>query len=438
VHRLARWQRATAIVPLALLSGAWTAALTTGGLATASSEQDVAARPDIPQVPTTPFEVPASVKVADTLPSGIDPEAGDDGTLSTLSSNGIPTAALLAYQRAATVLEEADPSCGLDWSLVAAIGRVESDHGRFGGNLLGADGVARPGIYGVPLNGSSNTATIRDTDAGAYDNDRVWDRAVGPMQFIPGTWELVGVDADGDDEQNPQDIDDASLAAAVYLCAGSGDLASDLGARAAVFRYNHSTSYVDLVLSIAQAYSNGDYTMVRNDAPPVVLTDVDDDEGPRKTDDRSPRGQGPRHQSGPGGGAGDGGGGESTGGGDKPGGGGDGGADGPGNGGGGGGGNGGGGNGGGGGGGNGGGGGGGNGGGGGSTGGDPVGDTTDPLVAATAYCEDQMAEAGLEPDEIADNLDECTDAYLDGGKKAADAAIANILEILGNVVPDLP
>ncbi len=60
------------------------------------------------------------------------------------------------------------------------------------------------------------------------------------MQFIPSTWDIVGVDADGDGQKNPQDIDDAALATAVYLCAGTQDLSTTEGQRAAVFSYNHS------------------------------------------------------------------------------------------------------------------------------------------------------------------------------------------------------
>ena len=63
-----------------------------------------------------------------------------------------------------------------------------------------------------------------DTDAGQYDNDTRFDRAVGPMQFIPSTWSVVGVDGDSDGTRNPQDIDDAALATAVYLCSGDDDL----------------------------------------------------------------------------------------------------------------------------------------------------------------------------------------------------------------------
>ena len=82
------------------------------------------------------------------------------------------------------------------------------------------------------------------------------------MQFIPGTWSVVKVDADGDGKRNPQDIDDSSLATAVYLCSGDDDLGTRKGQEAGVFRYNHSKSYVDLVLRIMAAYQSGDYTAV--------------------------------------------------------------------------------------------------------------------------------------------------------------------------------
>ena len=62
-----------------------------------------------------------------------------------------------AYQRAEAVINEADKGCNLPWELIAAIGRVESDHGRFGGNALDDRGVARPGIYGIALNGKNDT-----------------------------------------------------------------------------------------------------------------------------------------------------------------------------------------------------------------------------------------------------------------------------------------
>ena len=124
--------------------------------------------------------------------------------------------------------------------------------------------MAQPGIYGIALNGKNNTQRIVDTDAGQYDSDTKYDRAVGPMQFIPSTWSVVGVDGDNDGKRNPQDIDDAALASAVYLCSGEDDLSTDQGQRASVYRYNHSNDYVDLVISIMQAYLAGDFTSVSN------------------------------------------------------------------------------------------------------------------------------------------------------------------------------
>ncbi len=211
-------------------------------------------------------------------PGGIDPRAGADGVISTLSSNGIPSAALFAYRRAETLLSKSDASCKLPWNLVAAIGRVESNHGRSNGNALNDDGLAQPGIYGVPLNGNG-VAKISDTDKGAFDKDTVWDRAVGPMQFIPGTWRSAGVDSDNDGKKNPQDIDDAATAAGIYLCAGSGDLSSDAGARTAVHGYNHSDSYVDLVMEISAAYGNGDFSQSPDGYPSSsVITSQSNDQ----------------------------------------------------------------------------------------------------------------------------------------------------------------
>ena len=109
-----------------------------------------------------------------------------------IDRSGIPARALDGYRRAEQLLAAGDPSCHLDWALVAAIGRVESAHGSFGGNRLGTDGVARPGIVGIALDGSRGTARITDTDGGRWDGDGRFDRAVGPMQFIPGTWRSVG------------------------------------------------------------------------------------------------------------------------------------------------------------------------------------------------------------------------------------------------------
>ena len=174
-----------------------------------------------------------------------------------LGQSGIPDVALRAYHGAADRLAVDDPSCGLRWTLLAAIGRVESNHGRFGGTRLRADGFGTMPIRGIPLDGRPNVALIRDTDGGTLDGDTTFDRAVGPMQFIPATWRSVGADADGDGRSDPNSIFDAALGAGRYLCAGDADLRDPAQQARAVFRYNHADEYVQVVLRLAQQYEGG-------------------------------------------------------------------------------------------------------------------------------------------------------------------------------------
>jgi hypothetical protein len=138
------------------------------------------------------------------------------GLASALAVDGIPLTALNAYRAAAA---GAPAGCHLSWSLLAAIGRVESDHGRFAGAVLHVDGRSTPPILGPVLNGNG-TARIADTDHGRLDGDPVFDRAVGPMQFIPSTWAIYGRAGRGAALGDPFDITDAARAAARYLCVG--------------------------------------------------------------------------------------------------------------------------------------------------------------------------------------------------------------------------
>ena len=258
---LSRRSKALALVPLALLSGVWTTSLISSSATATSASEKVATLPDGTSVPADAIEAPASVPVPGVIAPAV-PQGAADSVVSGASSNGIPAPALSAYQRGAQIIDAADKSCNIPWELIAAIGRVESDHGRYNNNTLTEKGVSAPGIYGIALNGRNGTQAVQDTDGGQLDKDTVYDRAVGGMQFIPSTWQVVKVDADGDGQRNPQDMDDAALATAVYLCSGKDNLSTRPGQEAAVFRYNHSKDYVNLVLRIMEAYSSGDYTAV--------------------------------------------------------------------------------------------------------------------------------------------------------------------------------
>jgi hypothetical protein len=256
------WRQVAPLIPLVLFAGAFAVNVTDDpSVATAALDQARSPLPSPVVVPQRAISDPANIPVPGTVGNGVDPGQQPAQVVTGLAGNGIPEIALRAYSRAQQVLAQADPSCRLPWTLVAAIGRVESDHGRHGGNVLNKDGVATPGILGPRLDGTT-AARITDTDGGRYDGDTAFDRALGPMQFIPGTWRTAGVDGDGDGIRNPQDIDDAAMATAVYLCSGKTDLSEPRDLSRAVLRYNHSPAYVDLVVRIANAYAGGNWTAV--------------------------------------------------------------------------------------------------------------------------------------------------------------------------------
>ncbi|WP_448003061.1 lytic transglycosylase domain-containing protein [Agromyces bauzanensis] len=165
------------------------------------------------------------------------------------AATDIPERALSAYAFAHVSIAEEQPGCGLDWTTIAAIGSIESDHGSHGDTVLDENGYAQPAIIGRALDGDG-VARIADTDGGLLDGDDQWDRAVGPMQFIPSTWAKWASDGNGDDVTDPNQIDDAALATARYLCA-SGPMTSPDGWRAAVYSYNHDNDYVDKVARVA-------------------------------------------------------------------------------------------------------------------------------------------------------------------------------------------
>lgn len=168
----------------------------------------------------------------------------------------IPERVLLAYVKAEQQQRVRTPRCGISWTMLAGIGRKESLHARYGGTTVTETGQLSRPIIGVPLDGSPGVRAIKDTDSGTLDGDVTWDRAVGPMQFLPVTWKRWAVRANGDGAAaDPQNMDDAAMSAARYLCAVGRDLTSAPGWWEAVLTYNNSVQYGRDVFSGQDAYA---------------------------------------------------------------------------------------------------------------------------------------------------------------------------------------
>src|SRR5215218_1126434 len=126
----------------------------------------------------------------------------------------IPAHYLDAYRQAAS-------EYGIDWAILAAIGKMESGHGEGGKEV-----------------------TCIGSSAGVQ----------GPMQFLPSTWATVGVDGNGDGVKDVCQYEDAIFGAANYL-ARSG---APQDYHAALFSYNHAEQYVQVVLAQAEKYRSAE------------------------------------------------------------------------------------------------------------------------------------------------------------------------------------
>lgn len=176
---------------------------------------------------------------------------------------GIPAVALTAYRNAERMMAVTDPGCGISWNLLAGIGRIESGHAS--GGATDARGTAVRPIYGPTLDGTlpGNEVVVQSTTAGRV----AYARAMGPMQFLPGTWARYASDGDGDGVADPQNLYDATLAAARYLCSGNLNLRDQQQVLASILRYNNSMPYAQNVLGWAAAYATG---VIPVDLPPIT------------------------------------------------------------------------------------------------------------------------------------------------------------------------
>lgn len=168
---------------------------------------------------------------------------------------GIPATVLGAYRRSAAKMAAREPGCHLTWPLLAGIGKVESDNAD--GGDVAPDGELLHPILGPVLDGRAGTGAVPNAVGTEWGQSGPWARAVGPMQFLPATWMRWGSDGNGDRVADPDNIFDASLAAARYLCSGGGNLSTSAGLSDAIFSYNHSWAYVAEVAQWMRTYQTG-------------------------------------------------------------------------------------------------------------------------------------------------------------------------------------
>lgn len=170
-----------------------------------------------------------------------------------VKNGDVPLVNYRAYTAAATDMAKTAPGCAIPWTVIAGIGKVESHHANNGD--VDAKGQLKTPIYGPTLDGSlAGNQVITDTDGGKLDGDAVHDRAVGPMQFLPSTWEHYAADGNGDGKADPQNIFDAALTTARYLCDDKVDMRNPASETTAILRYNNSMDYVGNVLGFARSY----------------------------------------------------------------------------------------------------------------------------------------------------------------------------------------
>lgn len=243
--------RATALFVVALVAIAGVAYVVQQSLYVRPAPRDLTPAGGVPYAAAPVAQPPAPAGAAG-APAGV--PVVDPGWLSrTAAGAGLDETALGAYARAEL---SAPAGCGIGWTTLAGIGWVESHHGTIGDRTLGADGRPSRPVIGVALDGEGPVAAIRATpESTAYHGDEQWDHAIGPMQFLPSTWETWAADGDGDGVRDPHDLDDVAVAAAGYLCAAGRDLTTGEGWTAAVLSYNPARVYVDDVHAAATSYA---------------------------------------------------------------------------------------------------------------------------------------------------------------------------------------
>lgn len=273
------------IAPLILAVAVGASGPTASGLATAAPVRDADVTPLAAVAPVPPEmngptvvavrRTPTNFHIATATQAAPPPAV----VVTSPGALRIPSMALSAYRNAEMMMARAYPACGISWNLLAGIGRIESGHANGGATDTRGNPV-RP-IYGPALDGTlpGNEIIVAGSQAGRTS----YARAMGPMQFLPGTWSRYASDGDGDGKADPQNLYDSALAAARYLCSGGLNLRDPSQVMTSILRYNNSVAYARNVLGWAGAYATGvapvDLPPINGPVPALADAHLDSPEG---------------------------------------------------------------------------------------------------------------------------------------------------------------
>ncbi|TCN55070.1 membrane-bound lytic murein transglycosylase B [Rhodococcus sp. SMB37] len=233
-----RWQT-TLVVPLLAAAGfaaTASAPAPSGASADPVPAQTAAVRevgilpaePAAPQAMRSPSA--ATEDPADPLSQAPPAMPGDGFAILGDGPLAIPELVFYAYRAAEMQLAINSPECGLPWHLLAAIGRLESNHADNGHtDVLGT------------------LTTPRTTPDGR----------VGPMQLPAGAWERFPSDGNVDGVTDPQNVFDATLAAGAWACADGASARDEAGEARVAAMFDSSPEYLANVRTWSAAYKKG-------------------------------------------------------------------------------------------------------------------------------------------------------------------------------------
>ncbi|WP_138997758.1 hypothetical protein [Rhodococcus zopfii] len=199
----------------------------------------------VPRGPaTTPTGNPAD-PLAQFPPDVTVPPGGPSPVLAAEGPLAVPELVYYAYRAAEMQLQIDTPGCGLQWNLIAAVGRLESGHA----------GGGRTDVLGT-------LSTPKVSPNGE----------LGPLQLPAAVWEQHSADGNADGHADPQNVFDQSLAAGHWMCANEADLREPDGRTRAVALFDTRPEYLKNVEAWSAAYEKGAATSPGVISPPPVPT----------------------------------------------------------------------------------------------------------------------------------------------------------------------